>query len=93
MKRTTTAMPTKTSPLPYTDTKPVGASDFYMAINATFRFVQGRFGMAVLKKYWEDLGAGYFAGCGPPHQPRSPTGWPSIQSASNAWLSTICGLA
>lgn len=54
-------MTPEASPLPYNDTKPVGAADFYMAINATFRFFQKRFGMEGLRKYWSDLGAGYFA--------------------------------
>lgn len=48
-------------PLPYTDTKPVGAADFYFAINATFRFVLGKFGIAGLREYWTDLGTKYFA--------------------------------
>lgn len=48
------------NPLPYTDAKPVGAADFYFAINATFRFVFGRFGMDGLRRYWNELGAGYF---------------------------------
>lgn len=53
-----------TSPLgslPYTDNKPVGAADFYLAINATFRFVLNRFGVEGLRQYWSDLGAKYFA--------------------------------
>ena len=50
-----------TSPLPYTDSKPVGAADFYLAINATFRFVLGKFGIAGLRRYWSDLGMKYFA--------------------------------
>ena len=49
------------APLPYTDTKPVGAADFYMAINATFRFVLAKFGIEGLRGYWSDLGAKYFA--------------------------------
>ena len=49
------------TPLPYTDTKPVGAADFYFAINATFRFVLERFGPDGLHKYWTDLGTRYFA--------------------------------
>lgn len=49
------------SPLPYTDTKPVGAADFYFAINATFRFILARTGMEGLRRYWTDLGAAYFA--------------------------------
>jgi hypothetical protein len=54
-------MSVETSPLPYRDTKPVGAADFYFAINATFRFIQQRLGMDGLKKYWAELGANYFA--------------------------------
>lgn len=49
------------SPLPYTDTKPVGAADFYAAVNATFRFILRRAGMAGLHRYWEELGRGYYA--------------------------------
>ena len=49
------------SPLPYTDTKPVGAADFYLGINATFRFLHRRFGLDGLRAYWRDLGAQYFA--------------------------------
>ena len=54
-------MPSDASSLPYTDSKPVGAADFYLAINATFRFVLGRFGIAGLREYWTGLGAKYFA--------------------------------
>ena len=49
------------SPLPYSDTKPVGAADFYFAINATFRFVLKKFGMNGLRQYWTDLGTNYFS--------------------------------
>jgi hypothetical protein len=49
------------SPLPYRDTKPVGAADFYFAINATFRFILQRFGMDGLRRYWTDLGRTYMA--------------------------------
>lgn len=49
------------NPLPYTDTKPVGAADFYFAINATFRFILKKFGIEGLCRYWTDLGARYFA--------------------------------
>ena len=49
-----------TSPLPYTDTKPVGAADFYFAINATFRFVLAGSGMDGLRRYWADMGARYY---------------------------------
>ena len=47
-------------PLPYTDTKPVGHADFYMAVNATFRFILDRFGYEKLKEYWRDIGTGYY---------------------------------
>lgn len=49
------------SPLPYTDTKPVGAADFYTAVNATFRFIEGEFGNEGLRRYWTELGRGYYA--------------------------------
>ena len=49
------------SPLPYKDTKTVGAADFYFAINATFRFLSQRFGREGLIEYWRDLGKQYFA--------------------------------
>ena len=49
------------NPLPYTDTKAVGAADFYTAINATFRFVFGRFGREGLLRYWREMGAKYHA--------------------------------
>ena len=51
----------QTSPLPYRDTKKVGAADFYFAINATFRFILERFGESGLRRYWGDLGSKYFA--------------------------------
>ncbi len=54
------ANPEQTDPLPYRDTKPVGAADFYFAINATFRFILERLGMEGLKRYWTDLGQNYF---------------------------------
>lgn len=47
------------SPLPYTDTKPVGHADFYFAINATFRFIQRHQGEGALKQYWRDMGLNY----------------------------------
>lgn len=47
--------------LPYTDSKSVGAADFYFAINATFRFILNRFGMDGLRQYWTDLGSRYYA--------------------------------
>lgn len=45
--------------LPYHDTKPVGAADFYFAINATFRFIRARLGEAGLHRYWNQLGMEY----------------------------------
>lgn len=49
------------TPLPYVDSKPIGAADFYFAINATFRFILARTGSEGLRQYWTDLGANYFA--------------------------------
>jgi hypothetical protein len=49
------------SVLPYTDTKPVGAADFYFAINATFRFILQKLGVEGLRRYWTELGTRYFA--------------------------------
>lgn len=46
--------------LPYTDTKPAGAADFYCAVNATFRFLLRRFGLEGLKRYWAELGESYY---------------------------------
>ena len=48
-------------PLPCTDTKPVGAADFYLAVNATFRFVLSKFGTEGLRRYWSELGSRYSA--------------------------------
>lgn len=47
--------------LPYRDSKPVGAPDFYLAINATFRFILNKYGAEGLRQYWADLGTRYFA--------------------------------
>ena len=47
--------------LPYADTKPVGAADFYFAINATFRFVHRKWGLDGLRQHWKDLGSNYCA--------------------------------
>jgi hypothetical protein len=47
--------------LPYSDSKPVGAADFYFAINATFRFILKRFGIERLRQYWTDLGSNYMS--------------------------------
>jgi hypothetical protein len=53
-------MTSNSNPLPYTDTKPVGAADFYFAINATFRFILTRLGLEGLRRYWADMGASYY---------------------------------
>lgn len=52
-------MLTSTS-LPYTDTKPQGAADFYLCINATFRFIRKRLGVEGLRRYWSEIGAQYY---------------------------------
>lgn len=45
--------------LPYVDTKPQGAADFYYAVNATFKFIERRLGKEGLIRYWQDLGEKY----------------------------------
>lgn len=47
--------------LPHTDSKKVGAGDFYFAINATFRFIEKQFGREGLRRYWQELGSTYYA--------------------------------
>ena len=47
--------------LPFRDAKDVGAADFYFVINATFRFIEQRFGLEGLRRYWQELGASYYA--------------------------------
>lgn len=49
------------SVLPYTDVKPVGAADFYSAVNATFRFIERKVGREGLLRYWTELGRNYYA--------------------------------
>jgi hypothetical protein len=56
-----TGLPLTISGLPYNDTKPQGAADFYFAINATFRFIQDRLGQQGWITYLRQLGARYFA--------------------------------
>jgi len=46
--------------LPYKDTKPQGAADFYFAINATFAFLLRRRGREAWIRYLEELGRDYF---------------------------------
>lgn len=55
------APPQPVPSLPYTDLKPVGAADFYAALNATFRFIARRLGQAALVRYWQELGQTYYA--------------------------------
>ncbi len=62
------------SPLPYRDSKPVGAADFYFAINVTFRFILKRFGIEGLRQYWTDLGRNYMAPVSEAWQKRGLTG-------------------
>lgn len=47
-------------PLPYLDTKDVGAADFYFGINATFRFIEKKLGYDALRRYWREMGRSYF---------------------------------
>ena len=47
--------------LPYRDTKPQGAADFYFAINATFRFLLRRRGREGWHAYLRELGRDYYA--------------------------------
>jgi hypothetical protein len=54
-------IPPGSGPLPYRDSKPVGAADFYLAINATFRFIYEKMGIVGLRRYWSELGRNYFA--------------------------------
>lgn len=54
-------MTPSSSPLPYQDTKPQGAADFYFATNATFRFLLKRLGPEGWRRYLGDLGRSYFA--------------------------------
>jgi hypothetical protein len=47
--------------LPYTDTKPQGAADFYFVINATFSFMLRHLGEAGFIDWLTELGVGYYA--------------------------------
>jgi len=49
------------SRLPYSDTKPEGAADFYFGINATFRFIINKYGRSAWIRYLREMGRGYFA--------------------------------
>ncbi len=46
--------------LPYTDTKPQGAADFYFGINATFRFVLARTGKDGWIAYIREMAREYY---------------------------------
>ena len=63
------------SALPYTDTKPQGAADFYFATNATFRFLLARLGVEGWRRYLGDLGRDYFA---PVNQQWREGGMPAV---------------
>ena len=39
----------------------MAAPDFYFAINATFRFIEERWGEEALNRYWDAMGRGYYA--------------------------------
>ncbi len=47
--------------LPYHDTKPQGAPDFYFETNARFRFLIARLGHEGWVRYLRDLGKSYYA--------------------------------
>ena len=38
----------------------MAAPDFFFAVNATFRYLHDRYGMAELVRYWRDLGHEYY---------------------------------
>jgi len=48
------------APLPYRDTKPVGAADFYFAINATFRFFINKLGEEGWRDWLRDMARDYY---------------------------------
>ena len=72
-----------TDPLPYKDTKPVGAADFYFAINATFRFIHDRFGIEGLHRYWTEMGTNYFA---PVSESWKRNGWDGVAAYWKAFF-------
>ena len=69
----------KPSHLPYTDTKPKGAADFYFAINATFRFILTRLGREAWIAYLQQLGSVYYR---PANEAWRKGGFPAI---ANYW--------
>lgn len=48
------------SSLPYKDTKPQGAADFYFGINATFRFILRECGKQGFIRWLQEMGQDYF---------------------------------
>jgi hypothetical protein len=46
--------------LPFQDTKPQGAADFYFAINATFRFLISKLGHDGWCRYLDDMAESYY---------------------------------
>ncbi len=61
--------------LPYVDTKPQGSADFYLAVNATFRFIRAKVGNDGWVRYLTEMGRGYFA---PVNQRWSQGGLPAV---------------
>jgi hypothetical protein len=50
----------KSRSLPYTDTKPQGAADFYFAINSTFRFIIRHSGLQGWHRYLDAMAENYY---------------------------------
>jgi len=46
--------------LPYNDVKPVGAADFYLAINATITFLEKKFGKSGVIDYFKEMAEKYY---------------------------------
>lgn len=76
-------MPSPADALPHKDTKAVGAADFYFAINATFRFIRGKFGIGGLREYWGELGARY---CAPVSERWGQGGLPAVEGYWRAFF-------
>ncbi len=76
------------SPLPYTDTKPQGAPDFYYAVNATFRFIESTQGRAGWIEWLHAMGRDYFA---PVNQQWREGGLPAIATYWRAFFNAEPG--
>jgi hypothetical protein len=74
--------------LPYRDQKPQGAADFYLAINATFRFIKTKYGLAGLQAYWRDLGREYLK---PVHERWKEGGLPAVADYWRAFFAAEPG--